>query len=141
MQLSLQENSIGMKRISNKQPCTTSAIIPSVMQSIRYITSWRKKEWIIHSQNSFLQAYASRIIVSNEELKLLKIRSKTASIPLKNTDHYQVPCHHRVLLGRILTTMRMVRNHHHQDQSLYNQESLVSRESGRSYGAHSNSRL
>src|SRR5215469_743076 len=96
MQLSLQENSIGMKRISNKQPYTTSAIIPSVMRSIRYITSWRKKEWIIHSQNSFLQAYACRIIVSNEELKLLEIRSKTAAIPLKNTDHYQVsmssPC-------------------------------------------------
>src|SRR5215469_4790790 len=96
MQLSLQENSIGMKRISNKQPYTTSAIIPSVMRSIRYITSWRKKEWIIHSQNSFLQAYACRIIVSNEELKLLKIRSKTAALSLKNTDHYQIsmssPC-------------------------------------------------
>ena len=43
-----------------------------------------------------MQAYASRIIVSNEELKLLKFGSKTATIPLKNTDYYQVsmssPC-------------------------------------------------
>src|SRR5215469_8602282 len=111
-----------------------------MMRSIRYITSWRKKEWIIHSQNQFLQAYACRIIVSNEELKLLKIRSKTAAIPLKNTNHYQVSMSSPCSIWKDIDVDEDGKEPPPQGQSFYNQEALVGRKSGRSYETHSNFR-